>query len=235
VPPWGARVSTGDLERADRLTSWQRRGHRHSEDPPGPPLQIVIFSLRHGENGIDAIRTVTAPPRGIMGPSTGSNCLFFRPTSCAFTEHALNEAPAKRMPEQPSKVVWECDIERGPQGERYLFPLRRRQSYSDQAIAVAIFLRQTNCLTAIFASPKVDTPDLAGDGLWHVLELDAPDALIGCKVSVDTGERPRPRRCSRRGVARACRGTRGALLDKLFGPSLRTPRIALMRRLLEVL
>jgi hypothetical protein len=106
---------------------------------------------------------------------------------------------------------------------------------ADGRAAVTIFLRQTNCLTAIFANPKVDTPDLAGDGLWHVLELDAPDALIGCKVSVDTGERPRPRRCSRRGIARPCRGTRGALLDKLFGPSIEIPRLALLRPLVEVL
>jgi hypothetical protein len=110
VPPWGARFPTGDIERADRIAPQQRRGHRHGEEPPGPPLQIVIFSLRHEENGIDAIRTVAAPPRGIMDPSTGSNCPSFRPTSCAFTEHALNEAPAKRMREQPSKVVWDRDI-----------------------------------------------------------------------------------------------------------------------------
>jgi len=105
VPPPHSRQATGHIERADRLASRQRRGHHHGEDPPGPPLQIVIFSLRHGENGIDAIGTVTAPPRGIMGPSTGSILWFFRPTSCAFAEHALNKAPGNRMRKQPSKVV----------------------------------------------------------------------------------------------------------------------------------
>ena len=91
-------------------------------------------------------------------------------------------------------------------GERYLFPLRRRQSHADESIVVAaacanrpskeassgspvaVFPRQTICLTGVFTNPKVDTPDLAGDGLWHVLELDAPDALIRRKVSVDMGE-----------------------------------------------
>jgi hypothetical protein len=39
-----------------------------------------------------------------------------------------------------------------------------------------------------FHEPKGRYPDLAGDGLWHVLELDAPDALVRRKFSVDMGE-----------------------------------------------
>jgi hypothetical protein len=60
-------------------------------------------------------------------------------------------------------------------GERYLFPLRRRQSHADEAIVVAAacanrpskeassgspvatFPRQTICLTGVFTNPKVDT------------------------------------------------------------------------------
>jgi hypothetical protein len=43
-------------------------------------------------------------------------------------------------------------------------------------------------VASVFASPQLDTPDLAGDGLRSFHEFNAPDALIGCKVSVCMGE-----------------------------------------------
>jgi hypothetical protein len=49
---------------------------------------------------------------------------------------------------------------------------------ADGRAAVTIFLRQTICLTSIFASTKVNPPNLAGDSLWRSFELDAPDGLV---------------------------------------------------------
>jgi hypothetical protein len=174
VPPPGARSPTGHIERADRLASRQRRGYRHGEDPPGPPLQIVIFSLRHGENGIDAIRTVTAPPRGIMGPSTGSIFRFFPPTSCAFVEHALNDAPGNRMRKQPSKA----------------WPLGRELMHRTHPPA---HLSRYSCVKAsgsqAFSRSRRSTRRILPEMVFgRFIELDTPDALIGRKVSVGMGE-----------------------------------------------
>jgi|SRR5712675_2426295 len=67
-----AEFSTGCIARANWVAPRCVRRHCHGEDTPSPQLQIVMLGLRHGGNDIDAFSTVTAPPRGIMGPPSGS-------------------------------------------------------------------------------------------------------------------------------------------------------------------
>ena len=58
--------------RTDRTAPrWARACCRREDTPSRPQLQIVTIR-RHGGNANEAISTVTAPPRGIMGPSSES-------------------------------------------------------------------------------------------------------------------------------------------------------------------
>jgi hypothetical protein len=94
------------------------------------------------------------------------------------------------MREQPSKVLWECHLTPPtpwlPRASATSPCCGVVNPHADEAIAigavcaghpskeasfglpVTVFLRQTICLTGIFAEPRVDMPGLAGDGLGRV-------------------------------------------------------------------
>ena len=80
-----------------------RRGRQRAGAPRRPQLQIVMISRRHGRNAIEATSTVTAPPRGIMRPSSESQ----GPRPCLAgpdMDLLCGARSERRMPELPLTV-----------------------------------------------------------------------------------------------------------------------------------
>jgi hypothetical protein len=111
VPPGRCRQpGTSDAGRLTRhfmsTTANARcaRKHRHGGETPGPRLQMVMLGRQHGRNDIDAAVTVAAPPRGIMGPSSGSLCGYSAPQP-GFAGHVLNDKDRAEHPTQAPAIL----------------------------------------------------------------------------------------------------------------------------------